>query len=69
VIGAVLRTRPGTNPLYVSPGHLIDVPHAVDFVLRCVTRYRLPEPTRWAHQVAGGAALPRPPAATTPRLF
>jgi deoxyribonuclease V len=68
VVGAVLRTRPGTNPLYVSPGHLMDVPAAVDFVLRCTTRYRLPEPTRWAHQVAGGAALPPPPAAA-PRLF
>jgi deoxyribonuclease V len=62
VIGAVLRTKPNTNPLYISPGHLIDVPAAVDFVLRCTTRYRLPEPTRWAHQVAGGrAALPAPP--------
>ncbi|MCC6189865.1 MAG: deoxyribonuclease V [Anaerolineales bacterium] len=61
VIGTVLRTRPRTNPLYVSPGHLIDVPRAAEFALRCVTRYRLPEPTRWAHQVAGGAALPPPP--------
>jgi len=61
VIGMVLRTRPGTNPLYVSPGHLIDVPHAVEFTLACVTRYRLPEPTRWAHKVAGGEQLPPPP--------
>ena len=65
VIGAVLRTRPGTNPLYVSPGHLIDVPVAVDYTLACVTRYRLPEPTRWAHRVAGGELIPPLP----PRLF
>jgi deoxyribonuclease V len=58
VIGAVLRTKAGTTPLYISPGHLIDVAHAVDFVLRCCTTYRLPEPTRWAHRVAGGAILP-----------
>ena len=58
VIGAVLRTREGTNPLYVSPGHLIDVPHAVDLVLRCVTHFRLPEPTRWAHKFAAGERLP-----------
>lgn len=58
VIGAVARTKERTNPLYISPGHLIDVPHAVDFVLRCVRGYRLPEPTRWAHKVAGGAQLP-----------
>lgn len=58
VIGAVLRTKARTNPLYVSPGHLIDVPHAVDFVMRCVSGYRLPETTRWAHNVAGGKSLP-----------
>jgi deoxyribonuclease V len=58
VIGAVLRTREGTNPLYISPGHLIDVAHTVEFVLRCVTRFRLPEPTRWAHKFAAGEQLP-----------
>ena len=58
VIGAVLRTRANVKPVYVSPGHLIDVAHAVDLVLSCCTRYRLPEPTRFAHRVAGGAELP-----------
>jgi len=58
VIGAVLRTREGVSPLYVSPGHLIDVPTCIEFVLRCCTQYRLPEPTRWAHRVAGGEKLP-----------
>ena len=58
VIGAVLRTRPRANPLYISPGHLIDVPTAVDFVRRCLRGYRLPEPTRWAHKFAAGEALP-----------
>jgi len=58
VIGMVLRTRTNVRPVYVSPGHLIDVPHAVDFVLKCCTRYRLPEPTRWAHRVAGMAHIP-----------
>jgi deoxyribonuclease V len=58
IIGAVLRTREKTNPLYISPGHLMDVEHAVDFVMACVAGYRLPEPTRWAHKVAGGEKLP-----------
>lgn len=58
VIGAVLRTRQGTNPLYISPGHLIDLEHAVEFTLACCAGYRLPEPTRWAHRVAGGERLP-----------
>jgi deoxyribonuclease V len=57
-IGSVLRTRDGTNPLYISPGHSIDVEHATEFVLACCTGYRLPEPTRWAHKVAGGEKLP-----------
>ena len=58
IIGAVLRTRTNVNPLYISVGHLIDLPHAVEFVLACCTRYRLPETTRWAHRVAGGEKLP-----------
>ena len=58
IIGAVLRTRAGANPVFVSPGHRIDLPHAVDFVMRCARGYRLPEPTRWAHKLAAGEALP-----------
>lgn len=58
VIGTVLRLREKTNPLYISPGHLIDVKHATDFVLACSAAHRLPEPTRWAHKVAGGEKLP-----------
>ena len=56
-IGCVLRTRTNVKPVYVSAGHLIDLPHAVEVVLACCTRYRLPEPIRWAHRVAGGATL------------
>lgn len=58
VIGAVLRSKEKTKPLFVSPGHRIDVSHALDFVRRCLTVYRLPEPTRWAHKVAGGERYP-----------
>lgn len=58
VIGTVLRSKERTKPLYISPGHQIDVPHALEFVLACLRRYRLPEPTLWAHKVAGGEILP-----------
>ncbi len=54
VIGTVLRTRSGVRPLYVSAGHRVSLESAVDFVLRCVTRYRLPETTRAAHKLASG---------------
>lgn len=51
-IGAVLRTRPGTKPLYISPGHRVSLQTAIDYVLRCTTKYRLPETTRHAHKLA-----------------
>ncbi len=70
VIGAVLRSREKTNPLYISPGHLMDVKHAVEFVMACCTSYRLPEPTRWAHKVAGGEKIPGEAGdSNQPRLF
>ncbi|MEQ8463663.1 deoxyribonuclease V [Coleofasciculus sp. E1-EBD-02] len=52
VIGAVVRSRTGVKPLYVSPGHLISLPTAIDYVLRCTPKYRLPETTRWADKLA-----------------
>jgi deoxyribonuclease V len=54
LIGAVLRTRSHVKPLYISVGHQIDLPTALDRVLECCGGYRLPEPTRLAHQAAGG---------------
>ena len=48
VIGAVLRTRDATRPVYVSVGNRIDLPSAIELVMSCCTRYRLPEPTRLA---------------------
>lgn len=53
-IGAVLRTRPGTKPLYISSGHRISLPTAIDYVMACTTKYRLPETTRSAHKLASG---------------
>jgi deoxyribonuclease V len=54
VIGAVLRTRTSVGPVYVSIGHKIDLADAIRWVLACCRGYRLPEPTRLAHQAAGG---------------
>ena len=68
IIGTVLRTRERTNPLYISPGHLIDVETATEFVLDSSRGYRLPEPTHWAHKVAGGEKL-RVEDSDQPRLF
>ena len=49
VIGAVLRTRSGVKPVYVSAGHKINLADSIRLVLKCCAGYRLPEPTRLAH--------------------
>ncbi len=48
-IGEVVRTKIRCNPVYVSPGNRITQREATDLMLRCVTKYRIPEPTRQAH--------------------
>ncbi|HMA76627.1 MAG TPA: deoxyribonuclease V [Candidatus Krumholzibacteriaceae bacterium] len=53
-IGYVLRTRDNVKPLYISPGHLIDIETSVDIVLSCTTKYKISEPLRAAHRMAGG---------------
>jgi len=50
-IGIVLRTKEGVKPVFVSPGHLIDIDGAKKVVMRCLTKYRLPEPLRIAHHL------------------
>lgn len=52
IIGAVVRSRPGVKPIYVSVGHRVDLETAVDLVLRCSGGFRLPETTRYAHRAA-----------------
>ena len=52
VVGAVLRSKPKVRPLIVSPGHRVSIDGAAQRVLAACTRYRLPEPTRWADRLA-----------------
>jgi deoxyribonuclease V len=52
VIGAIVRTRTAVKPLYVSVGHQITLPQAIEIVLQSAPRYRLPEPLRIAHTMA-----------------
>jgi deoxyribonuclease V len=63
-IGAVVRSRAKVKPLYVSVGHRLDLQTSIDLVLLCTRRYRLPETTRYAHRVAGGASLEIEPNST-----
>ncbi len=51
-IGAALRTKDKTQPVYVSVGHRISLKTAVKYVLQCAPKYRLPETTRLADKLA-----------------
>jgi len=54
LIGMVLRTRTGVKPVFVSIGHRVSLERAVEIVLQCAPKYRLPEPIRQAHRLASG---------------
>jgi len=49
VIGAALRTKNKVNPVFISPGHRIDLEQSLEIIKQCVNGYRIPEPTRKAH--------------------
>jgi deoxyribonuclease V len=50
-VGAALRTKDRVQPIFVSPGHLIDLKDAINLTLSCDGGYRQPEPTRLAHHL------------------
>ncbi len=56
VVGCVLRTQDGVNPVYVSPGHKITLQEAKAWILRLCPKYRLPETTRQADQLVNKQA-------------
>jgi deoxyribonuclease V len=58
-IGAALRSRSNVKPIFISIGHRVSLDTAVAFAMACVTRYRLPETTRWAHHLASGPEIDR----------
>lgn len=51
VAGYALRTKDGVQPVYISPGYGINVAQALDIMRKCIGKYRIPEPTRIAHEV------------------
>jgi deoxyribonuclease V len=52
LIGAVVRTREGKKPVFVTPGHKISTQTAVKILVQCSSKYRIPEPLRQAHVLA-----------------
>jgi deoxyribonuclease V len=53
IIGAEVITKSGTKPVYVSVGHKVSLERAIRIVKACTGRYRIPEPIRRAHMLAG----------------
>jgi deoxyribonuclease V len=51
VIGYVLRSKQKVKPIYVSPGNLIDLDTSLNVIKNCFGKYRIPEPTRLAHEL------------------
>ena len=64
IIGAALRSRPKTSPIFVSIGHRLDLPTAIGLLMACTRGVRIPEPTRLAHnlvtQLRRGGGRQRP---------
>lgn len=60
-IGMVLRSKDNVKPLFISPGHRISLETSVELTLRCLTRYRLPEPTRLADKLSKCKPMNTPP--------
>jgi deoxyribonuclease V len=57
VIGAVVRTRTNVKPVFISVGNKCLLKDAIKITLDCTTKYRLPEPTRLAHQLVSKLRL------------
>jgi len=52
IVGAALRTKRGTKPVFVSPGHLVSLEDSIRFVLGFCDRFRIPEPLREADRIS-----------------
>lgn len=68
-VGGVLRSRRGVKPIFVSVGHRVCLETAIELVMACTRRYRLPETTRRAHQLASGVPARRSGGAASEPAF
>lgn len=63
VLGAALRVQTGVQPVFVSVGNCVSLETAIAYTLACSPYYRLAEPIRRAHQLAGETIRSMPPPA------
>lgn len=57
LLGYALRTKNAVKPIYISPGNLISPKESLDIIQHCVGKYRIPEPTRIAHEIVNSFRL------------
>lgn len=70
MVGMVVRTRPSSKPVFVSPGHRMSLEAAVEIVLACCRpNRRLPEPIRLAHHAVTEYSRPYRERARRPPLL
>lgn len=58
VLGAALRTKDGVRPVFVSPGHKMNLDDAIKLTLAVTPKFRIPEPLRQAHHMANARSQP-----------
>ena len=51
IIGWTFRSKTNVKPLFVSPGHGMSIDDSLKLSIKCTGKYRMPEPTRWAHHI------------------
>ncbi|PJJ79576.1 deoxyribonuclease V [Mucilaginibacter auburnensis] len=51
LVGIALRSKRNCNPIYISPGHKVSMEQSVEIIKNCIRGYRIPEPTRQAHNL------------------
>ncbi len=51
-VGIVLRSRDGCNPIFISPGHKINIQSSLNIIKHCLTKYRIPDILRYAHHLS-----------------
>lgn len=56
-IGIALRSKKNCKPIYISPGHKINLAQSINLIKNCVRNYRIPEPTRLAHLLVNEARI------------
>jgi|SRR5882757_1889482 len=50
-IGYAFRSKAKTAPVFISPGNLIGMQNSLQVIQQCTGKYRIPEPTRLAHEL------------------